>query len=67
MKIIPLTKGHAAIVDDVDYERVSAFKWTAAIREHKVYAFRSIRKAGKRLTEYLHRGSSQMSKTPRLK
>ena len=27
MKLVPLTKGHSAMVDDDDYERVSKFKW----------------------------------------
>ncbi len=27
MKLIPLTQGYSAIVDDEDFERLSAFKW----------------------------------------
>lgn len=30
MKEIPLTQGYVALVDDEDYDRVSAFKWYAA-------------------------------------
>lgn len=29
MKLIPLTKGQCAIVDDADYDLVSQYKWTA--------------------------------------
>ena len=33
MKEIPLTKGYIAKVDDEDYERLSQFKWCAAVRK----------------------------------
>jgi len=35
MREIPLTKGYIALVDDEDYERVSAFKWTALVAKRK--------------------------------
>ncbi len=45
MKTIPLNKGYMALVDDDDYERVSAFKWTAIVIKDKsrsrVYGMRS--------------------------
>lgn len=40
---IPLTRGHVAIVDDEDAERVSAFKWCVAICAGKRYAQHSYR------------------------
>ncbi len=46
MKTIPLSKGYVSIIDDEDYERVSAFKWSAAVQAGKyskrVYAFRFV-------------------------
>lgn len=39
-KEIPLTKGHVALIDDDDYERVSQYKWTF---DNNGYA---VRKAG---------------------
>ncbi len=35
MKTIKLTQGYEAMVDDEDFERVNAFKWTAAVRKLK--------------------------------
>lgn len=43
MKSITLTKGYIAIVDDDDFERLSAHKWTALVtgqRLKRVYAYR---------------------------
>lgn len=36
MKKIPLTQGLEAIVDDVDFERLSQFKWFAKASRHRV-------------------------------
>jgi len=41
MKIIPLTKGYEAIVDDEDFEWLSQWKWSASPKRHTVYARRS--------------------------
>jgi hypothetical protein len=39
MKEIPLTKGYVALVDDADYDRVTAAgPWHAQVCEHTVYA-----------------------------
>jgi hypothetical protein len=38
MKLIPLTQGQVAIVDDQDYERLSRFKWHATRCRNSFYA-----------------------------
>lgn len=38
MKIIPLTKGYVALVDDWNYEFLIQFRWYVAIRKHAIYA-----------------------------
>lgn len=38
MKILPLTQGKVAIVDDTDFEKVRNYKWSAATRKHLCYA-----------------------------
>ncbi|MFX4084528.1 HNH endonuclease signature motif containing protein [Sphingobium yanoikuyae] len=53
MKQIPLKGGLFALVDDEDYEKVAAYKWTAlrAKRSRTVYARTTV--SGK--TAYMHR------------
>jgi hypothetical protein len=56
MKTIPLTQGLVALVDDADYERVSAFKWTATKVKNTTYAVRKVRTAsGGTTSQLLHR------------
>jgi hypothetical protein len=56
MKTIQLTKGYTALVDDEDYESVSALKWQADVKPKTVYAIRATRKDdGTKTTQYLHR------------
>lgn len=55
MKTIPLTQGYVAVVDDEDYEAVSAFKWHTAKRGQRIYAVRNICRAAGGGTQYLHR------------
>lgn len=57
MKIIEMTNGYKAIVDDCDYERLSAFKWyPAAQKDGSVYAVCRIRLASNKwITERMHR------------
>lgn len=52
---IPLTKGYVAIIDDEDYERVSAYHWCALVTGDYVYAERGVRVGGKTTTVLLHR------------
>ena len=59
MKEIPLTQGYVALVDDCDYERVSAHKWHAEpvprLSGICVYAQRTFRLEGKTCAIRLHR------------
>lgn len=41
MKLVPLTQGKFAMVDDEDYERVMQFKWCAHKVRKKFYAVRN--------------------------
>lgn len=59
---IPLTKGYVALVDDEDFERVNAFKWTTYLRKRVdgsviVYGYRLTPRDenGSRRSIYLHR------------
>src|SRR6266850_4244351 len=40
MKLIPLTQGQFAMVDDEDFESLNQFKWCAAKSNHTYYALR---------------------------
>lgn len=56
MKVIPLTQGFVAIVDDADYERVSAYKWSASKTQTNVYGIRKVRTPeGRTTSQLLHR------------
>lgn len=52
MKVIELTKGYAAIVDDEDFERVAQWRWCALVGKYTVYAMRN---SGKKGFIYMHR------------
>lgn len=56
-RLIPLTKGYAAIVDPEDYERLSAFNWCAKIKDggKRIYAVRSLYRYGKKFFVQMHR------------
>jgi len=54
-KLVMLTQGQFAIVDDEDYDRVAQFKWYAHKTKDKYYAARRKRNyKGSRHTEFLH-------------
>lgn len=56
MKIISLTKGQQAIVDDADYEWLSRFKWSAVSNPtYGFYAVRYERESGVRKVILMHR------------
>ena len=56
MKVIPLTQGKFALVDDADFERLSKHKWCATKGGHTFYAQRAIRLPdGKWTTIMMHR------------
>ena len=61
MRTIPLSQNYVALVDDEDYDRVSRFKWSAAVYRRKdgsawnVYAIRSVYPKDRKRTERLHR------------
>lgn len=57
MKLVPLTKGYSAVVDDNDYDLVMRFKWQASPRKSgKVYAVTKIARPGRSSTSlYMHR------------
>lgn len=56
MKLVPLTRGKFAMVDDADFEAVSQFKWQAVKRGRCFYAARCVRKPdGKWTIQYMHR------------
>lgn len=56
MKKIKLTKGKYALVDNEDYEKMSAFSWRAAKHGYTFYGERTtLKNEGRRTTKMLHR------------
>ena len=56
MKTIPLTQGFVALVDDADYDRVAAHKWSASKTKTNVYGIRKVQTREARTTsQLLHR------------
>lgn len=49
MKLIPLTRGYFAMVDDEDFEFLNQYKWFAVCRKHTVYPKRKKRQGKKHL------------------
>lgn len=54
-KTIPLSRGLVAVVDDGDYESLSAHKWSAVPHGYCFYAMRSEGVRPHRRTVYMHR------------
>lgn len=48
MKVIPLTQGQVALVDDADYESLSKFKWRAYRDHNTFYAMRNTPRPNRR-------------------
>ncbi len=56
MKLIPLTQGQFAQVDDEDFEYLNQFKWFAHKNRYKFYAMRKVKKGtGKWAPMSMHR------------
>jgi hypothetical protein len=55
MKLIKLTQGKFAQVDDEDYEHLNQFKWYAQEIYGSYYACRNVWVNGKRTKEWMHR------------
>jgi hypothetical protein len=56
MTTIKLSKGFVALIDDEDYKRVSAHKWSATKTKTNVYGIRKIRREDSSTTsQLLHR------------
>jgi hypothetical protein len=55
MKLIPLSQGLYAQVDDQDFEWLSKWKWSAVLKHNVWYAVRRPEKHGRRRTVYMHR------------
>ena len=55
MRLIPLSQGKFAQVDDEDFERVNQFKWCAWKDDSRFYAMRTALIDGKRRTILMHR------------
>jgi len=54
MKEIQLTQGKVALVDDADYEWLNQWKWCANKAKSCIYAARTWRENGKKITRRLH-------------
>jgi hypothetical protein len=60
VRIISLTKGYVAIVDDEDYEKLSRYKWFATTHRSSrtVYAMRHDRDMdGRRILIHMHKAA----------
>lgn len=45
-KLIKLTRGYSAVIDEADHAEVAQYRWHARVDNHVVYAARNAKKAG---------------------
>lgn len=55
MKIIPLTKGQSALIDDQDYDLVKGYNWRVLVNTRNLYAITNGWINGKRTAILMHR------------
>jgi hypothetical protein len=60
-RVIVLTQGLFAKVDPKNFRHLSQWKWSARKAQHKWYAIRKYRKAGRQIFVHMHR---YIAKTP---
>ena len=53
--LVPLTRGHTAIIDAADVPLVEGFNWSALVLSRHVYAYRQSRAGCSLVTTYMHR------------
>lgn len=49
MKVIPLTQGYIALVDDLDYEWASRLRWYAHVKKRKTTIVYAVRKSNQKM------------------
>jgi len=54
-KLIRLTQGKFAIVDEEDYDRVSQYRWFVSIVKDRIYAKRWLKVNGVKTSQFMHR------------
>lgn len=64
MKLIPLTRGYFAQVDDADFEWLNQWKWCARVTKYTVYAERTTMKNGRKVGVIMHRDIMNVNGQP---
>jgi hypothetical protein len=59
MKLLPLSRGEFAKVDDADFEWLSQWKWHALKQPNTFYACRTVKDGGRKSTIWMHRAINQ--------
>lgn len=52
--LVPLTRGHFAVIDRADTPLVESHCWSVSVRRNRCYAYRDERRGGRRQTIYMH-------------